>query len=577
MDQNRDQTVTASPQTRPPAAVPDTDVVTRHASTSSASEGESFRSILFPGTTAAAWRFVTEEPACFHDLGLDQIVEATTTAREDYELAPIYWTAVRDAEVIEYRQGVYSDLAQPSVHVSVSAFAEAMRLHRARLAQAGKLYTEQQRPFWVLSAIITYQNAVGTFARALKDAPLQSPGMLALRDWLDRLVTSEDFTRSLDRATDIRSRLDALHFTVRIDGLRVEVAPYADEPDYSAEVEATFARFKQGDVKDHLVRYNDYVDADRVEEGVLRLLMEEDAEVFATLDRYVREYAGSTPPAYLHPIVARVDRELQFYLSYLEHVRPMIEDGLQFCMPRVSSSKAVAAQHTFDLALAIKLERHRTSMVTNDFELHDPERLIVVTGANQGGKTTFSRTFGQLHWLAELGLPVPGSSASLFLFDALYTHYEKQEDINNLRGKLEDELVRIRQILESATSDSVVIMNEIFNSTTLDDSVLLGTAVLKQIIERDILAVCVTFVDELTTLSDTTVSMVAAVDPAEPTKRTFKLERRSADGLAYALALADKYRLRKAQVEEAIAGSHRKPALPDDGEKGEPHREGGPR
>jgi hypothetical protein len=522
-------------------------------------EADTFRSILFPGDAVMGIRFASEEPACFRDLGLDQVVEALTASREEYDLASVYWSPVRDAEVIEYRHGVYEDLARPPVHQAVAEFAETMRLHRARLEQAAKLYTAEQRPFWMLSAIVTYQGAVRAFDRALKDVPLQSAGMLALRDWLDELVSGKEFGRAVERAEDIRSRLDAIHFTVRIDGLRVEVAPFAGQPDYSAEVEATFARFKQGEVKDHRVRYTDYNDADRVEEGVLRLAAEENPDVFAALHGYVREYAGAEPPAYLHPILARLDRELQFYLSYLEHIAPMIGDGLEFCMPRVSASKAVSAGHTSDLALATKLDRHRRSMVTNDFELHDQERLIVVTGANQGGKTTFSRTFGQLHWLAELGLPVPGTSASLFLFDALYTHYEKQEDINNLRGKLEDELVRIRQILKDATSDSVVIMNEIFNSTTLDDSILLGTAVLRQIIERDILAVCVTFVDELTTLSDTTVSMVAAVDPAEPTKRTFKLERRPADGLAYALALTDKYRLREAQVRASIKGNSSDP------------------
>jgi hypothetical protein len=531
--------VAASPQHAAPA--PD-----------GASGGATFRSILFPGgeskASAAEPSYVREEPACFRDLGLDQIVDAATTARDEYDLAPMYQTPVRDAGIVEYRQQVYTDLTQSVVHSAASTFAESMRLHRARLAQTPKLYTEEQRPFWMLSGIITYHGAVRTFAQALADAPLHSAGMLALRDWIGDLVRGEDFTRSAEQAAGIRAALDGIHFTVRLDGLRVEVAPFADEPDYSAEVEATFARFKQGNVKDHLVRYRDYVDVDRVEEGVLRLVAEENSQIFAALNDYVRTQQS----AYLDSTVARVDRELQFYLSYLEHVAPMIEEGLEFCMPRVSASKAVSAQNTFDLALAGRLGRHRASIVTNDFELHDPERLIVVTGANQGGKTTFSRTFGQLHWLAELGLPVPGTSASLFLFDALFTHYEQQEDINNLRGKLEDELVRIREILDAATSDSIIVMNEIFNSTTLDDAVLLGTAVLRQIIRRDILAVCVTFVDELTTLSDTTVSMVAAVDPAEPTKRTFRLERRPADGLAYALALADKYRLRRTQITAAI-------------------------
>ena len=183
--------------------------------------------------------------------------------------------------------------------------------------------------------------------------------------------------------------------------------------------------------------------AAQIAELVARLFPEE----FAALDEYCRQHAG-----FLDEGIPRADRELQFYLAYLDYIRPVRAAGLRFCYPEVSaSSKDVHAAGTFDLALAHKLVTGRKPVVTNDFRLDGPERIIVVTGPNQGGKTTFARTFGQLHHLAAVGCPVPGSAARLFLPDRLFTHFEREEDLAAMTGKLEDDLIRIGDILRAAT------------------------------------------------------------------------------------------------------------------------------
>jgi DNA mismatch repair protein MutS len=476
-------------------------------------------------------------------------VESITASRADYNLKPFFYTPLRDVDAVHYRHAVLRDLEKDAVFESVRAFAQQMRSMREHLAQADKLHYQYQKERWFLDAVGIYGHAVGALADELAVLDLESSGLVGFRDYLADYTRSDVFMALASETRALDDALARVRYSIHIKGNRVRVDRYEDQADYSQEVEGTFAKFQQGAVQDYRAKLPNWLDMNHVEAQVLDLVAQLHPDVFGTLDEFCTRHRG-----YLDPTVGAFDREVQFYVAYLQYVERFKPAGLQFCYPRVSDeSKELHALQAYDIALANKLAGKTASVVCNDFSLKGPERVLVVTGPNQGGKTTFARMFGQLHYLASLGLPVPGQEAALFLPDQVFTHFEKEEDLATLSGKLEDELLRVHEILQRATGSSVVVMNESFTSTTLRDAVVLGREVMRRLIDLDLLAVYVTFVDELASLGPATVSMVSTVFPDNPAMRTYKILRKPADGLAYAAAIAEKYSLTYERLRRRIA------------------------
>ena len=506
-------------------------------------------SVVFAhGAPAAPSRPTGDFNAALTDLHLDQVIAALVSKRPGYDIEHLFHEPARSVDEIKYRQEVARDLQSPRLRPGIDEFATKLRSARALLGSAAKFENVLFEQGWTLDAAQAYCEAISALAVALRDGDVMSEGLRSLRRYVDKYMLSEQFIYLSSGVSQLRGKLADIEYTTHLRGGRVTVDRYRGQPNYTTQVEEVFAKFRQGDVKDYRARFKDLRDTNHVQGWVLEQLARLYPDQFAALASFCSRIGQ-----FIDPTLARFDTEAQFYLCYLDMVAELSRSGLGFCYPDVAlSPPEVEVESGFDLALARLLANSGKPVVPNDVHLGPGERVIVVTGPNQAGKTTFARMFGQLHYLASLGLPVPGSSARLQLADNVFTHFEREESFDDLHGKLEEELFRVQRVLAKAGPASVVVMNESFSSTSLADNRFIGAQVLQALTNLGPLCVYVTFVDELSRLNEHVVSMVSEVTDGGP-PATFRLRRRPADGRAYALALADRYGLTYSSLRHRLA------------------------
>ncbi|MBU2754569.1 DNA mismatch repair protein MutS [Acidithiobacillus sp. CV18-2] len=514
----------------------------------------------------------TPEAAVFHDLHLQEIFAAVCLPVPDFALVDWYHAFPGKSTVIRHRQAILRDLLQPSIRSAWTSFTQRMQTLRRQLEQAQKLYHDRQRQRVFLDAIGNYQTVFSSLVDALTAAKPRSTALCTVLEGLIHELQAPQRQEMHDTARALRQELDALRYDLQISGSHVSLWRECLQRNVDEEIVHTFSRFLAAPSGEENAREEQEIgqmDVDPVQARVLDAIAELFPELFARLAVFYQRWAQPDPQAAIDAVPAlrmarypfvfvpllHWERELQFYLAFLDFLSPLEAAGLPSCVPELcEEEKRTHAESAYDLALAARLrQEQQENPVLNDIDLHGSERILLVSGPNQGGKTTYARCFGQLHYLAGIGLPVPAQQAQLFVCDAIYTHFERREDAESERSKLEADLLRLRHDLERATPRSIFVLNELFHSTTLDDARFLSQELLKRLRHLDPLVLWVSFLDELSRSGADVVSILSMVDSEEEDKRTFRLLRKPADGLAHALSLARKFGLDYPQLLARIA------------------------
>ena len=195
-------------------------------------------------------------------------------------------------------------------------------------------------------------------------------------------------------------------------------------------------------------------------------------------------------------------REKQLYEKLLDELAPHITrlqqaaaalaelDTLAAFAERAAALDYCAPEFTDEPLVEIEAGRHPVverqveSFIANDARLADSRRMLIVTGPNMGGKSTYMRQVALIALLAHCGSYVPARRARLGPLDAIYTRIGAADDLAGGRSTFMVEMTEAATILHHATSSSLVLMDEIGRGTSTLDGLALAWAIARHLVEK---------------------------------------------------------------------------------------------
>ncbi len=186
--------------------------------------------------------------------------------------------------------------------------------------------------------------------------------------------------------------------------------------------------------------------------------------------------------------------ELAFYVGCLNLYEQLSQMGEPVCfpLPLVPCDHRHSFQELYDVCLALTMKQ---KVVGNDVDA-DNKNLVIITGANQGGKSTFLRSIGLAQLMMQCGMFVPAESFSSNICDGLFTHYKREEDPTMKSGKLDEELSRMNDIVDKITPNSMVLLDESFAATNEREGSEIARQIVSALVEKRIKVFFVTHLYE---------------------------------------------------------------------------------
>lgn len=235
-----------------------------------------------------------------------------------------------------------------------------------------------------------------------------------------------------------------------------------------------------------------------------------------------------------------------FYKGAVNLKQHMLRFGLGWCLPVAGNRNELRFRELKELVMCME---QRVNAVGNTCSI-DNRMLLIVTGANQGGKSTFLRSIGIAQVMMQSGLMVAAESYQSGIFPRFFTHFTRREDSAMNSGRLDDELRRMNQIVERIAEHSgegsMMLLNESFATTTEKEGSVIAYDIIRALTEAGVKVLTVTHLlsfaqrmyDENVDHAETEVEFLCA-ERLENGTRTFKMIQHAPEMTSFGLDLYD--------------------------------------
>lgn len=458
----------------------------------------------------------------------------------------------RKQETVSYRQAIMMDLDKfrPLLEVfsDVSGrFHEQKNMIKFAFEREFTLYNVLKR----LEESEEIISGLMELREALHQYPIQSEGLLSFKKMMDDLVESDVFRayqadmkaiRSMNRVSGIKI---GLNLDEDLSPKEAIVLSLEEEPfRYSRSLKKVGRIIGYGIAELKKIPRRLFAPETTIPKEDLNELEKIIEPAMQQLIKFSDKFNNS-----LLDMFMPIEKELLLYQFGIELKDHLDTHNMKTSLVTFHNTFPVYISGLYNVNLAYRLIDNNQSgeMVTNDLSIEETGNIFVLTGANRGGKTTYTQAIGQIYWLGLLGLFVPASSANIKMIDGLYVHFPSEEEETVLFGRLGEECQRFADIFNVMTPKSLLLMNESFSGTSHLESLTIAGETLRAIQLMGATCLFNTHLHELAIQVDAMnatnhpVKFRNLISGSKEEHQSFKIKDGEPLGKSYALEIAKKY------------------------------------